>query len=478
MNTMVHTGDGTLRSSDGAARAQTRGWRSPRGFALRAADLLLAAGAAATGLAIVLARHARRGRPPVTSPARLLHIDSMYSLKVLRARRHEHLVTRRDLDGYLEHVWSVHPFVGADPTPPPTSGVGSPTVTPLTPAHTMIEGKVARHRWLMRLPRLNFALAQAQLVLALDRLVQRERIAIVRGDAHYGGVLALLLGRLNGRPVEVRINGNFDAIYESVGTLAYPRLFRWRAVERRVVRCALSRADSVVVFNADNASFALRNGATADRLKMLENASMVNPIHHTEPRERDAPDDEFGLGDRPIVVLVSRLERLKHPEDVVLAVAKARRRDGRIAGIIVGDGTMRREMAELCCELGVQDDIVFAGDRDQRWIAGMLTRADVVAAPLAGLALVEAALSGTAIVAYDIEWHAELLRADREGVLVTYRDTDAMADAICALIADPETAARLASAARARALELVDPAERVAEERALVDGLLALSSSR
>ncbi len=449
--------------------------------ALRLADLTLAAAVAAIGAGVLLARAPRRrrrktGGAPGERP-RLLAIDSIYSLEVMRARGAEHFVTHRDLDGYFARVWSVHPLIGAPPGSPPERSVGPPTVTPLGGAHTMIEGRTRRFAALERLPHLDFVCAQLQLVLMLDRIVDREGVSIVRGDPFYHGLLALLLGRLNGRAVEVRVIGNHDAIYETVGALAYPRIFRWRAVERRVARFTLSHADSVVVASADNRAFALRNGARPDHVAHLDNASLVNPLHLSDPAARGRVADEFGFAGRRIVTCVTRLERVKHPEDVLASVAAARRRDPRIAAVIVGEGAMRAELERLRAELGLQEHVAFAGDRDQRWIARMLTHSAVIVAPLAGLALVESALSGTPIAAYDVEWHAELLRSPAEGLLVPYRDTDALADAICTLAGDPDRAASVAAAARARALELMQPEKLIADERALADQLLAPARS-
>jgi glycosyltransferase involved in cell wall biosynthesis len=440
--------------------------------ALRAVDASLAAAAAFAGACRLLARRARRGaaRPDPAHP-RLMAIDSMYSLNVLRAREALHLVTYRDLDGYFEHVWTVHPFVGLDPTKPEPARVGRPAVTPINAAHTMVEGCSARLPRLARLPHLNFVLAQLALLLELDRVVQRHHVAIVRGDPYYHGLLALLLGRLNGCSVELRVIANHDALYHATGTLAYPRLFRWRAVERAVVRFTLARADSVVVASADNREFALRNGARPERVAFAANGSMVSPIHLEEPLGRAAVEDEFALGDRPVVVCVGRLASEKHPEDVVIAAAKARDRVPDIVVLFVGEGPVRSELGRLSTELGV--DAVFAGDRDQRWLARMLPRCTIVAAPLAGLALVESALSATPIVAYDVEWHSELIRSGEDGILVAYRDTDAMAAAIADLAEDRALAKRLGAAGRARALDVMDPAKLIAQERALAAGLLA-----
>ena len=441
---------------------------------LRLADVSLAGAAAVIGGCRLAARHARRhrGRAAPDRP-RLMAIDSMYSLNVLRAREALHLVTYRDLDGYFEHVWTVHPFVGLDPTKPEPARVGRPVATQINAAHTMVEGCAARMPGLAGLPHLNFVLAQLALVLDLDRIVHRNGVAIVRGDPYYHGLLALLLGRLNRCSVELRVIANHDAIYERAGGLAYPRLFRWRAVEQAVVRFTLSRADSVVIASDDNRGFALRNGARPERIAHAANGSMISPIHLEDPQEREAAQDEFGFGDRPVVMFIGRLASEKHPEDVVISVAKARERVPDLAALVVGEGPLRDELVRLSAELGIEDGVVFAGDRDQRWIARMLARCTIVAAPLAGLALVEAALSATPIVAYDVEWHAELIRSGHDGILVPDRDTDAMAAAIADLAEDRALAARLGAAGRARALDVMDPAKLIAQERALAAGLLA-----
>lgn len=455
-----------------AGPRKTDALASTAAIALRAADLALAGTAALAGACVLLARQPWRRRCTPAARPRLLAFSSTYSLSLLRAREAEHLVTHRDLRGYFEHVWSVNPLVGADPHQSAQTA-GRITSTELNDAHTVVEATVGRFARLQDLPHLNFALSQLQLVLALDRIVTREGVAIIRADPYYGGLLALLLARLSRRAVEIRIIANHDAVYEAVGTLAYPRLFRRRSIEQRVARYTLSRADRVVAGSADNREFARNNGAPSERLRHAGHGGMIGPLHLRAPAERDELDDAFGLGDRPIVACVSRLEPMKHPEDVVRAIAAARERHPRVAGVLIGDGAMREQLERLCVELGVRQDVVFAGDRDQRWIASFLSHATVVAVPLAGLALVEAALSATPIVAYDVEWHSELITHGDDGLLVEYRDTDAMAAAICALVEDLAHGRWLGAAARERALAMLAPEDAVAHERGLADELLA-----
>jgi glycosyltransferase involved in cell wall biosynthesis len=311
----------------------------------------------------------------------------------------------------------------------------------------------------------------------LDQFIRRGPSTIVRGDPYYCGLLALLLGKLNRRPVEVRIIANHDALYKATGELAYPRLFRRRSVEERVARFVLSHADAVVVGSDDNAQFALANHACPERLIFCADLAMINPVHLTKPKEREAFDDEFGLGDRPVVVCVSRLERSKHVGDVVEALAIAREQRPDLIGLLVGAGSREEELRQRCQELGVAEHTILAGERDQPWIARLLPRCTVVAAPLSGLALVESALSETPIVAYDVEWHSELLQTEQTAILVPFNDCRAMATAICELVNDRPRARRLGTAARRHALEVVDYGKQVEQERALADQLLNIRDS-
>jgi glycosyltransferase involved in cell wall biosynthesis len=104
-------------------------------------------------------------------------------------------------------------------------------------------------------------------------------------------------------------------------------------------------------------------------------------------------------------------------------------------------------------ELGLDGSLFLLGNRGQRWIASLLAEADVIAAPMMGRALVEAALSGTPIVAYDVDWHGELIDDGETGVLVPFGDREAMARAILRMHDDPGRAAEYGDRARKIALE-------------------------
>ncbi len=403
-----------------------------------------------------------------------MHLDTAYSWRTIRSLKIEHFLTYRDLDGFFSHIWDVNPSLGASPLDAGEPISGRPDTYEISDRHTVVEGKVAQFPWLRSFPRLNFALAQAALVARLLWIVRREGVDIVKAsDPFYTSIIGLILARANRVPLVVCVNANYDHMYEATGEVAYPRLLPSRTLEKRVARFVLGRADLVAAGNENNRQYALANGGRVERSTVFRCGTWVDPIHFkVDPERRPSVRAELGLGDRPFVIIVGRLEPVKHPEDVLAMLAAAKSRHPDLAAVFVGDGTMRLRLEESAAALELTDEVRFAGNRDQEWIASALTSATVALSPLTGRALVEACLSGTPVVAYDVEWHSELVSTGETGILVPYRGVQEMADAVCRLIEDPSSAARIGRNARTATLEMMDPSRLQDFERAQYSKLL------
>lgn len=447
-------------------------------FAATLLDLLLTLLALPLVLLAAVVLLARPWRMPAEE-RRILVIDSAYSLSTIRARMLERFLKERDLDGYFDHVYTYHPLVGASPDDP-GAAVGPLTQTPLEPRHTMLESHIGLLPWLSRLPKLNFLLAQSHGFCRVGRLVRREGVSIVRAhDPMYLGLFAWPLARLNRRPLVIFIQGNYDHLHASTGQLAYPRLLRSRRLEMLLSRWILRRADLVTGVNQNNTNYGIANGARPERATVFRIGNSIDPYHFSDPTTRPPAAEGLPPPGAPFVAYVGRLETLKHPDDVVRAFAVAHRRHPDLYCLLVGDGSIRKELEDLGRDLGIHDRLYFAGNRPQPWIADALPHASAILAPLIGRSLVEGALSGTPIVAYDVEWHSELVVDGETGILVPYRNWQSMGERIHDLLCDPETAERLGRGGRAAALHMMDPARIIGHEREVNEKLITrLRASR
>lgn len=385
----------------------------------------------------------------------LLHIDPAYTLRAVRAMDHESFFLARDASGLFNEVWSVHPV--ADMAGAPR---GTIDVYKFSRSHALIEGKAE----LCRLPRfllpLNVLLSQFALYRLLVRVVRRNRIAVVVGvDPFLAGLLALAVARTTKRPFVLRISGNPDDIHGATGALAMPRLFPSYKIQRAVQRFVVKRADLVTAINRNNLEYGIANGAQSTAI--LPISGHIEPVHRMSPDRRRGGAQMIerlaGPSEGPMLLYFGRLIELKHPDDAVRAMADVIHRHPKSRGIVAGSGDMQSRLVSLAAELGVAESIHFPGQLDQRALSLIIPHC-IVLSPSAGqMALLESALGGAAIVAYDRDFQPEFIDDGVDGFIVPFRDWRAMAARAAEIARNPDLHRRLSSRVREKALHYMDP---------------------
>ena len=410
-------------------------------------DFLVAAIVVVTTVIRMLASRTKVGSKSLG----LIVLDTSYSIAQVQERELQWSITARGCDGLFDHVWSVHPLVGADGSTP---SFGPLRTQELVDDHTFVEAHLSTDRRWNHWPMTGFALSQSALLGYLRTLIRSGQVSAVRvGDPYYLGLLGYLLSKFSGLPLTLRVASDYDAAYEKTGLPAYPRLLRSRRIEKRIERFIFRRAKLIVAPNLAYQSFAVANGARPECCAIVPFGGLLHPAHFDEPSDRPSVRAEAGLGQRPLVVSVMRLEPVKQAADLVDVLDLVRRDCPDVAFAVVGEGSLREEMLTRVGLLNLGDSFFLLGNQSQRWIASMLANADVVVAPMMGRALVEAALSGTPIVAYDTDWHGELIDDGETGILVPNGDLAAMASAVCELLTRREPGNTMGELARLRAMD-------------------------
>jgi glycosyltransferase involved in cell wall biosynthesis len=412
----------------------------------------------------------RAGSVDAVARPKLLVLDTNYSLEGIRERKIEASITCRDLDGFFEHVWSVHPFATLVTSDEWGPRYGRPETYELAPGHTIIEGKVGRFRALRAVPPLNFLLSQVGMIADLRRLIRRERISVMRAASPlYIGLFGLILKWLTGVPLVIRVGGNHDKVFETTGRAIEQRLTRSRKLEKWIERFVFSRADLIAGANQDNQDFAMANGAPPERSTLFRYGNLVDPGHFIDPADRKLDPgvpESLGLEPHHYLIYVGRLEPVKQPDHVVEVLAGALQQGHRVKALLAGEGSLRDALRARAEALGIGDAVVMPGNIDQQRLAQLLAQAAVVVSPHTGRALSEAALAAAAIVAYDVDWQGELIETDQTGILVRHGDVASMRRAVIGLLEDPARRQLLGRAVRDRALDLLNPVALDDHERA------------
>jgi len=194
--------------------------------------------------------------------------------------------------------------------------------------------------------------------------------------------------------------------------------------------------------------------------------SVLYPGADVEAFRPDLPVDDLrerhGLGDRPVVVCVSRLVARKGQDVLILGMAEVRRRAPGAVLVIVGGGPYEERLRALATD-APEGSVVFTGQVSEDDLPRYYALGDVFAMPcrtrLAGMEVegwgnvfIEAAACGKPVVVGDSGGAREALVDGQTGILVDGADVQEVAGAVGALLAAPERARRMGAAGRERVL--------------------------
>jgi glycosyltransferase involved in cell wall biosynthesis len=211
----------------------------------------------------------------------------------------------------------------------------------------------------------------------------------------------------------------------------------------------------------------LANGAKKEYSAIFRYGNLLFEGHFTDPGKRNEGQsllNELGIKPNNFLLYIGRLEKVKHPDHVVKTLAVLRAKGFDVKALLVGGGTMTEELTAMAADLGIPEHVVFAGNQNQDWLSRVIPLASMVLSPHTGRALSEAALANVPIVAYDIDWQAELIENEVTGLLVTYPNIEEFSNAALRFLNDKSFAGKMATALRMKAMDMLDPKKLNAHE--------------
>ncbi len=406
---------------------------------------------------------------------RLLFIDSSYTLAEIRARGMSHVLSIRHLGEYWTQVVSAHPLDMRGTAEDAESRFGRALIETIDSNHRFVRGRFGRFKALSAISILNATLSLVDFTRTLIRLARKEKIEAVRaGDPLLCGAIGLIVSRIAGTGLIIRIPANNDLIRASTGKPTQARFTRTISIEEWLEKAVISRADAIIAPSENYADFAVSKGAPREKIYLVRYGSMVDPAHQVPPTQRAPLQDPkltVRLSERPWLFHIGRLSAIKRIEDC-FDVLEILAHQGLDAGLLlVGDGPLRGALETRVANAGLADRVLFLGNLSQPELIALLPHAAVVLSPLTGRALAEAAFAARPVVAYDLDWQGDLVRTDETGILVGESDTLAMAAGVRRFLEDQDFADRMGAAVRDRAIVILSPEIAHENERAAYQSL-------
>lgn len=223
----------------------------------------------------------------------------------------------------------------------------------------------------------------------------------------------------------------------------YVQLERWAA--RRT-------AHFISVCNKMTDIFVDAKIAPREKFTTIYSGFDVEPFLHP-PVARDEMRRKLGLQDNDVVVgKIGRLFPLKGHEQVIAAAKLIVPAHRNVKFLIVGDGILRPQYEQDVASAGLKDNFIWTGMVPPEEIPALMGAMDIVlhASQWEGLARVlpQGLIAGKPVVSFAIDGAPEVVRDGETGFLAPLNDTQALANGMVKLIADPELRAKLGSRGR------------------------------
>jgi phosphatidyl-myo-inositol dimannoside synthase len=178
-----------------------------------------------------------------------------------------------------------------------------------------------------------------------------------------------------------------------------------------------------------------------------------------DPMARKDIRERYGLGDRPIVVCVSRLWPRKGQDMLIRALPEIRRRVPDTVLLLVGGGPYQARLQAMAEQLDVAEHVVMTGRVPWDELPAHFVAGDVFAMPCRthgrgldveglGIVYLEASASGLPVVAGNSGGAPEAVLPGETGHVIDGRQQEPLVDTITTLLTDPDRATTMGEAGR------------------------------
>ena len=301
-------------------------------------------------------------------------------------------------------------------------------------------------------------------VKQLRNWLRASNIDLVHTHEFFSGTLGRLAAIWAGVPVIVQMWHNAD---------------RWKRPVHVLVDRVLNRYTDVFVAN----SIAVRNfylnceKIIPQRFFTIYNGVKLEAYRLTIDKESKRRELRIPW-DAQVLCTVGRMAKQKGYPFLIKALTQILPRFPSIRLLIVGgSGVAResneREVRQLVQTLGLEQAVHFLGWRED--VGTLLNASDIFVLPSLwegfGLTLVEAMSAGKPVVATRVDAIPEVVADGETGILVPPAEHEALAEAIMALLANPDRAAMMGRAGQRRVSEMFSVDRMIREFEALYEQL-------
>ena len=211
------------------------------------------------------------------------------------------------------------------------------------------------------------------------------------------------------------------------------------------------KADKVITLTDDSVSDLVSRGVPSAKIQKIYNGI---PDINVPKESRNKLRTEWGIDENDFVVgAISRLDPIKGISFLIQAIKRLITEDHlHLRLILLGDGPQRAELEKLVLDLGLTNNVMFLGHRNDA--RKYLTAFDLFVLPSLSechsISLLEAMCANLPIICSDVGGNRETVTHNKDALIVQPRDIAGLAAAIRRVTHDKQLTYMLGLSARKR----------------------------
>jgi glycosyltransferase involved in cell wall biosynthesis len=288
-------------------------------------------------------------------------------------------------------------------------------------------------------------------ILIIHKIIKKEKFDIVQvREGMIEGLIAFYLKKIYGIPFSFQYTfpaPEADIYAFREGIARYPIIYYIRGrINQRILIWIMSKADLVLPVSEKMKMDLMKKGISQEKMMIFPMGvnTSLSPKKVSGAHIREM----FKLNSSPTIIYVGTMVKNRELDFLLRVIAKVKEKKQNVKLLMVGDGDDRLRLEELSNSLGIEDNVIFAGQILRSQVPEFIASANVGVSPIppvpifkvgSATKIVEYMAMGKPVIGNDIADQKEVINNSGGGICTRY-DEDEFADAIIELFGDPQKA--------------------------------------
>jgi len=332
----------------------------------------------------------------------------------LKKKGVEKMILERDEGGFFERVITVHPIANKS------------RIINLNDVHSVYEigfDLIPFSHKFKILKYLQVPFHFIRIISLLLFLIKKENIHIIRAtDPYWMGFLGYIISRIKKLPFCISIHADYDKLY-NLNIKYSVKVLGSRRLALLMEKYVLSRCDMILFISRYLQNKFLQKG-------IIHPVSRI--IYHGVDFSAFVKDIKFNIFNysginkcKKIICFIARISKDNYIDDVLLFARELSKKRNDFAIVIVGGGTDEdRIINKVAQDSNLKRFVFLTGFLPREVCYDIYCQSYIALCLMSGFSLIEACAAGLPVLAYDVEWHGELVQDGVNGFLVNEHDIE------------------------------------------------------